>query len=46
MGIVFSLVSGWVSGWSEGYGKSLSGLYLRNPDMYDVDTWYYHRLGI
>ena len=34
VGVLFSLmVSGWV------VGKSMSGLYFRNPQVEDIDTW-------
>ena len=39
VGVLFSpMVSGWVGGWAVG-GKSLSGLYLRNCKVLEVDTW-------
>ena len=29
----------------QGAGKNLSGLYLRNRKVYEVDNWYGHWLG-
>ena len=44
VGVLFSpMVSGWAGG--RAAGNSLSGLYLRNGKVYEVDTWYGHWLG-
>ena len=44
VGILFSpMVSGW-SGRRVGGRKSLSGLYLRNRKVYEIDTWLGHWL--
>ena len=42
VGVLFSpMVSGWSGGWLGGRaaGNSLSGLYLRNRKVQEVDTW-------